>query len=156
MTSEYLMQVDSQWTKLRIQFFSLTNKRTTCHYIIRFKFLTWHEYSYFLRFIPGFNDICSVVGDVSVDNETSMVISSISRYFCQSFIDAYKGRVCAHVDRGECVCMNVCIFTVICKTEKQSQNVFSLKKQEKARKHSRKMKKKTHTTRKKLTQLTSA
>lgn len=41
---------------------------------------TWHECSYFSRFILEFNlHILSVVGDVSVDSEMSVMTSSISR-----------------------------------------------------------------------------
>jgi hypothetical protein len=39
-----------------------------------FKSLTWHGYSYFLRFISRFNGaMLSVVGDVPVDSEVPVV-----------------------------------------------------------------------------------
>ena len=51
--------------------------------------------------ILEFNRIVhSVVGDVSVDREASVVTSSISRICGSVFEDAHKGRVCVHVFIG--------------------------------------------------------
>jgi hypothetical protein len=54
-------------------------------------------------FISGFNSaILSVVGDVPVDSEASVVISSISRLAGPThfFEGAYKGRVCVRAFVG--------------------------------------------------------
>lgn len=41
---------------------------------------TWNGGSHFFEFILGFNALCfQVVGDVPVDNETPVMISSISK-----------------------------------------------------------------------------
>ena len=46
--------------------------------------------------------VLSVIGDVPVDNETSVVTSSISSrgFVGPIFEGAYKGRVCVHVFIG--------------------------------------------------------
>jgi hypothetical protein len=56
----------------------------------------------------------SVIEDVPIDNEASVVTSSISRFvsLTQFFGGAHKGRVCvrACVQRSECVLMYVSIY----------------------------------------------
>ena len=50
--------------------------------------------------------VLSVIDDVSVDREASVVTSSISRICQPSLQDAHRGRVCvlAFIYGGECAC----------------------------------------------------
>ena len=60
----------------------------------------------------------SVVGDVPVDSEVSVVTLSISRICRLSLSEVVIGvglRVCIHRDEGACVFVSVCICTVFLK-----------------------------------------
>jgi hypothetical protein len=80
-----------------------------------FKPPTWHGYLHFHRFISWFNvAILSVVGDVPVNSEASVVTSSISWFAgpIQFFGGAHRDRVCLlvflEVSMRSCT-LSVCI-----------------------------------------------